>query len=92
MCSVAAGQMDIYYEGGMWEWDICAAWVILKESGGLLTTANPSDEIDEPDLCGRMILAIRGAPKGDQERVIRQFWAQVAGDMSYSRVPATSCG
>lgn len=86
LCAVASGTMDCYVEGGMWEWDICAGWVILTEAGGLMTTANPAKEIKEPGLCDRMILAVRGSTdRGDQENLVREFWSQTAGDMVYER-------
>ena len=84
LCQVASGQIDLYVEGGMWEWDICAGWVILTEAGGIMTTANPADEIKEPGLCDRMILACRGSTdRADQEKVIREYWAQTVGRLSY---------
>lgn len=86
LCAVATGSIDCYVEGGMWEWDICAGWVILIEAGGLMTTANPAKEIKEPGLCDRMILAVRGSSnRDDQERLVREFWAQTAGNMVYER-------
>lgn len=85
LCAVASGTMDCYVEGGMWEWDICAGWVILTEAGGLMTTANPAEEIKEPGLCDRMILAIRGSDREDQEQLVREYWAQTAGVMVYER-------
>ncbi|ORY79513.1 inositol monophosphatase [Protomyces lactucae-debilis] len=86
LCSVAQGSMDMYVEGGMWEWDICAGWVILTEAGGLMTTANKADEVKEPGLCDRKILAVRGSPsRADQEKVIREFWEQTTGDLVYER-------
>lgn len=86
LCAVASGSMDVYVEGGMWEWDICAGWVILTEAGGLMTTANPAEEIKEPGLCDRMILAVRGSDsREDQEKIVREFWAQTAGNMIYER-------
>lgn len=86
LCAVASGTMDCYVEGGMWEWDICAGWVILSEAGGLMTTANPAKDIKEPGLCDRMILAVRGSSdRADQEQLVREFWAQTAGDLVYDR-------
>ena len=86
LCAVSSGSLDAYVEGGMWEWDICAGWVILIEAGGLMTTANPAKEIKEPGLCDRMILAVRGSSsRADQEQVVREYWAQTAGVMNYDR-------
>lgn len=86
LCAVASGTMDCYVEGGMWEWDICAGWVILVEAGGLMTTANPAPDIQPPGLCDRMILAVRGSTdRSDQEQLVREFWSQTAGDLVYER-------
>ncbi|CCG80870.1 Putative uncharacterized protein [Taphrina deformans PYCC 5710] len=85
LCAVASGSMDCYVEGGMWEWDICAGWVILTEAGGLMTTANPAEEIKEPGLCDRMILAVRGSDTADQHQIVREYWAQTAGRLVYDR-------
>ncbi|BFZ56921.1 hypothetical protein PYCC9005_003971 [Savitreella phatthalungensis] len=84
LCQVATGAIDLYVEGGMWEWDICAGWVILIEAGGIMTTANPAEQVAEPGLCDRMILACRGSTSlEDQHNVIREYWAQSAGRLSY---------
>ncbi|ORX48304.1 inositol monophosphatase, partial [Hesseltinella vesiculosa] len=34
MCSVAKGCLDVYWEVGCWEWDVCASIVIVQEAGG----------------------------------------------------------
>ena len=31
------GCIDLYWEGGCFEWDVCAGWVILVEAGGVRT-------------------------------------------------------
>ncbi|OCK83005.1 myo-inositol-1-monophosphatase [Lepidopterella palustris CBS 459.81] len=75
-CYVAAGQMDLFWEGGCWIWDICAGWIILEEAGGLVASANPGDW--EPSLEGRLYLAIRGAPSG-QKQVVEELWQCMEG-------------
>ncbi len=60
----AMGAVDIWWEGGCWEWDVCAGVVILEEAGGLVTTANPpqnweTTEIERARLGGRLYLAVR---------------------------------
>ncbi|CAK4030513.1 inositol monophosphatase [Lecanosticta acicola] len=94
LCYVAMGSFDIWWEGGCWEWDVAAGICILKESGGLVTTANPpSDQniVPEAHLGSRLYLAIR--PAGDsptetgrqsQERTVRQVWRRVE-TLDYSR-------
>jgi len=66
---VATGAIDIFWEGGCWEWDVCAGICILTEAGGLVVDANPppsfdptsnsTEEIPEAHLGGRRYLAIR---------------------------------
>ncbi|KAN0106101.1 inositol monophosphatase [Hyaloscypha variabilis] len=93
---IAAGSFDIWWEGGCWEWDVAAGIAILREAGGLITSANPppnpeTDPIEEVRLGSRLYLAIR--PAGDsegetgrqaQERVVRETWKRVQG-LDYSR-------
>ncbi len=76
LCAVAAGQLDCYWEGGMYAWDVCAGWCILAEAGGIVVSGNPGDW-DTP-LDSRLCLAVRGAPSGQRE-IVEQFWA-VIGD------------
>lgn len=88
------GSFDIWWEGGCWEWDVAAGFCILKESGGLVTTANPpSDKHNVPDahLGSRLYLAIRPAGDGPtetarqgQERTVREVWRRVE-TLDYSR-------
>ncbi|KAI9642608.1 hypothetical protein NHQ30_009413 [Ciborinia camelliae] len=92
----ATGAFDIWWEGGCWEWDVAAGICILREAGGLITTANPpanpaTDAIEEVKLGSRLYLAIR--PAGDtaeetgrqqQERVVREVWKRVEA-LDYKR-------
>jgi hypothetical protein len=77
------------------EWDVAAGICLLKEAGGLVTTANPPADMDGavPDthLGSRLYLAIR--PAGDsatetgrqtQERTVREVWRRV-DTLDYSR-------
>lgn len=98
---VAMGSVDIWWEGGCWEWDVAAGVCLLQEAGGLITTANPPDDvenavIEDANLGGRLYLAIRPAGDGkdetarqSQERVVRETWKRVV-KLDYSRpgVPA----
>ncbi|KAI8942404.1 hypothetical protein NX059_000478 [Plenodomus lindquistii] len=93
---IAMGSMDIWWEGGCWEWDVAAGIAILHEAGGLITTANPPEDhattaIEEVRLGSRLYLAIR--PAGDsasetgrqaQERTVREVWRRVR-HLDYSR-------
>ncbi|KAJ6444255.1 Inositol monophosphatase, metal-binding site [Purpureocillium lavendulum] len=76
LAAVAAGQLDAYWEGGCWAWDVCAGWCILEEAGGRMVGGNPGDW-DTP-LESRVYLAVRGAPTG-QEELVKEFW-DVIGD------------
>lgn len=76
--------------------DVAAGICILREAGGLITTANPppnpeSHPIQEVRLGSRLYLAIRPAGDGTeetgrqaQERVVREVWRRVEG-LDYSR-------
>ncbi|KAL4899048.1 protein qutG [Aspergillus multicolor] len=91
----AMGSVDIWWEGGCWEWDVAAGIAILLEAGGLVTTANPPQDIDGPiapvDLGSRLYLAIRPAGPSDtetgrqtQERTVREVWRRVR-QLEYTR-------
>lgn len=81
LCAVAAGELDAYWEGGCYAWDVCAGWCILSEAGGLMVSANPGDW--EPAIDARVYLAVRGAPEGQKE-LVKEFWKVVGeGKMDY---------
>ncbi|KAF2157182.1 QA-X [Myriangium duriaei CBS 260.36] len=93
---VALGGVDIWWEGGCWEWDVAAGVCILEEAGGLVTTANPPKHIErapieDAKLGSRLYLAIRPAGHSEtetarqaQERVVREVWKRVHS-LDYSR-------
>ncbi|KAG8669260.1 hypothetical protein FPOAC2_08582 [Fusarium poae] len=93
---VAMGSLDIWWEGGCWEWDVAAGFAILEEAGGLVTTANPprdtdTAEITRAHLGGRLYLAIRPAGPSEtetarqtQERTVREVWKRVR-ELDYKR-------
>jgi myo-inositol-1(or 4)-monophosphatase len=88
LCSVASGFLDAYWEGGCWEWDVCAGWVVLKEAGGFVVGGNPSGEevLEEPDLCGRVYLGVRrGSNVPETAEFVRQFWGMIDGRLEYGR-------
>lgn len=92
----AMGAFDIWWEGGCWEWDVAAGICLLQEAGGLITTANPPEdietaEIEEAKLGGRLYLAIRPAAdsleetaRKGRERLVREVWRRVRR-LEYSR-------
>ncbi|GEQ72668.1 hypothetical protein JCM33374_g6355 [Metschnikowia sp. JCM 33374] len=94
LCFVATGAFDIWWEGGCWEWDVCAGFIIVEEAGGLITTANPPknrNSIPQVHLGGRLYLAIRAALDSDsetgreaQERTVRAVWDR-AERLEYGR-------
>jgi myo-inositol-1(or 4)-monophosphatase len=77
LCYVGAGWIDVFWEGGCWIWDICAGWLIVEESGGVMAGANPQEWV--PTLEGRSYLAVRGAPSG-QHGVIKELWETMDGN------------
>ncbi|KAI1333911.1 inositol monophosphatase [Xylariaceae sp. FL0016] len=93
---VAMGSLDIWWEGGCWEWDVSAGIAILQEAGGLVTTANPPEnyetaEITDVRLGSRLYLAIRPAGPSQtetgrqtQERTVREVWKRVR-ELDYNR-------
>jgi len=37
MCYVAAGLIDVYWEVGLYPWDLAAGWVMVEETGGIVS-------------------------------------------------------
>lgn len=74
LCHTAAGEVDLYWEGGCYAWDVCAGWCILAEAGGIMVSGNPGGW--ETELDSRVYLAVRGAPSGQKE-MVEEFWAVV---------------
>ncbi|CAG8951614.1 hypothetical protein HYFRA_00005414 [Hymenoscyphus fraxineus] len=72
---VAAGQQDVFWEGGCWAWDVAAGWCILKEAGGMMVSGNPGGW--QPKVDGRVYMAIRGAAEEGQKKIIEEFWGIV---------------
>lgn len=78
---VAQGSIDVLWEGGCWEWDVCAGVALLLESGGLLTDSNPPRKSNSPfwqkdnrlpraDLGARRFLAVRGCIDTETENAL----------------------
>lgn len=81
LTAVAAGQQDVYWEGGCWAWDVAAGWCILEEAGGVMASANPGEEVA---VDCRKFLAVRGAPSG-QRGIVEEVWGVVGeGRLEYS--------
>lgn len=62
MCHIARGKIDAYYKfGHCYEWDICAADIILKEAGGLLTDLHGNNILyNKKDTLQKGFLASNG--------------------------------
>lgn len=75
ICAVASGELDIYWEAGCWAWDVCAAWAVLAEAGGLMVDANPGNW--KPRVDERRYMAVRGGE--GQKAVVEEFWGLVEG-------------
>lgn len=71
-CYVAQGNMDCFWEGGAWVWDVAGGWAILEEAGGIVASANPGDW--EPTLEGRLYFAVRHAKREEQKAVVEELW------------------
>lgn len=41
LASVAAGRIDGYWETGLNAWDIAAGFLLVREAGGLVSSAEP---------------------------------------------------
>jgi len=81
LCAVAAGQVDLYWEGGCWAWDVAAGWLILTEAGGIIVDGNPGGWTPTVDC--RRYLAVRAAPSGQKE-LVEEFWGAIEGKLEYS--------
>lgn len=93
---VAMGCLDLWWEGGCWEWDVAAGICLVEEAGGLVTGANPpvdweSCPIGRAKLGGRLYIAIRPAfddehekGRASQERAVREIWKR-AVPLDYAR-------
>ncbi|KAH6632697.1 hypothetical protein F5144DRAFT_574947 [Chaetomium tenue] len=77
LCACAAGQLDMYWEGGCYAWDVAAGWCILTEAGGRMVSGNPGEW--ETTVDSRVYLAVRGASSG-QEELVKEFWDIIGDD------------
>ena len=74
MCQVARGGADFYFEIGIHTWDVAAATLIIRESGGAVVGYRRPEGLDskipisdEPfDLNGRRVLCIRACIEGKE--------------------------
>ncbi|KAL9592618.1 MAG: hypothetical protein Q9179_006533 [Wetmoreana sp. 5 TL-2023] len=78
MCSVARGDIDLYWEGGCWAWDVAAGWVVVEEAGGMVVGGNKGEWT--PKVDGRRYLVLRA---GAGKEVVEEFWSKVNGELVY---------
>lgn len=82
MTYIALGNLDSYWDGGCYAWDVCAGWCILKETGGYVVGANPEEWKIGVD--NRSYLAVRGTHNNDaKEKYVKDFWSCVIGNLKY---------
>ncbi len=71
LCSVACGRLDGFYESGLNSWDMAAGWLMVTESGGVVSGPNggpPSAALTvagNPVVQGQLLAALedpRGQP------------------------------
>ncbi|KAI9253799.1 inositol monophosphatase 2 [Phascolomyces articulosus] len=75
LCTVAKGVVDVYWEVGCWEWDVVAAIVIVRESGGIVVTGSHQPDPAPVNIFSRKYLAIRAAQdENSQLNVAQQMW------------------
>ncbi|KAF2028713.1 hypothetical protein EK21DRAFT_101606 [Setomelanomma holmii] len=79
-CYVAQGIIDVFWEGGVWVWDVAGGWAILEEAGGIVASANPGDW--DPTLEGRLYFAVRHAKRDEQKAVVEELW-RIMGDRKF---------
>lgn len=79
-CYVAAGWIDLFWEGSVWVWDVAAGWCILEEAGGIVASANPGNW--NPSIEGRGYLAVRAAKRAEQHAVVEELWG-LMGDRKF---------
>ena len=74
---LAQGSIDVLWEGGCWEWDVCAGVALLLETGGMLTDSNPPQSrssaywatgkrLPRAELGARRFLGVRACIASDQ--------------------------
>ncbi|KAG0243319.1 inositol monophosphatase [Mortierella sp. GBAus27b] len=88
MVAVAQGQVDVYWEVGCWEWDVCAGIVLIREAGGIAVDGCGREVTDGQLLTGRRFLFVRGCCGDDgdtspeamlaaQKKIVKEVWSVV---------------
>ena len=78
-CSVARGDLDAYWEGGCWAWDVGAGWVVVEEAGGKVVGGNPGEWAAEVDARRYLVVRGCGGGEGEQRGLIEGVWDAVGG-------------
>ncbi|CDS09285.1 hypothetical protein LRAMOSA10645 [Lichtheimia ramosa] len=87
MCTIAKGVVDVYWEVGCWEWDVAAAVVIVRESGGIVVSGDNKRDLSPVNIFGRKYLAIRAAQDlQSQIKIAEQMW-EIIPEINASRKP-----
>ncbi|WWC92787.1 uncharacterized protein L201_007746 [Kwoniella dendrophila CBS 6074] len=74
VASIAAGQLDVYWDAGCFPWDVCAGAIIVSEIGGFFSGGKDAfeREADMPEiLMGRRYIFIRALPPSKTETTIQ---------------------
>ncbi|KAG0322365.1 hypothetical protein BGZ99_003363 [Dissophora globulifera] len=88
MMAVAQGQIDLYWEVGCWEWDVCAGIIIVREAGGDVVDGCGREVTDGQLLTGRRFLTVRACSGEDgstspeaslaaRKKIIQEVWSVV---------------
>lgn len=65
----------MYWEVGCWEWDVAAAIVIVRESGGIVVTGSSKADPRPVNIFSRKYMAIRAATdESSQLKIAHQMW------------------
>jgi myo-inositol-1(or 4)-monophosphatase len=63
LCNVACGTVDVKYSPRSRVWEVCAGWLIVVESGGMVLNGsaynNGTDLLEEPHLWAKDLIAVR---------------------------------
>jgi myo-inositol-1(or 4)-monophosphatase len=63
LCNVACGTADVKYSPRSRVWEVCAGWLIVVESGGMVLNGsaynNGTDLLKEPQLWAKDLIAVR---------------------------------
>ncbi|AQZ15948.1 INM1 (YHR046C) [Zygosaccharomyces parabailii] len=79
---IALGNLDSYWDGGCYSWDVCAGWCILNETGGRIVGANAGEW--HIGVANRTYLAVRGTQHPEEQtQYIKDFWSKVKGQLKY---------